>query len=89
MTDHRYSRSGAALSTGAGEHLVVVDLVASEYLLLNRAAAHVWHGLEHADSIPGLLDFVAARYSGDRTQMRIDVAQLLDALVARGLVVRS
>lgn len=56
MTDRLYCRSGTALCTGAGGRLVVLDFAASEYLLLNGPAALVWHGLEHTDSVPGLLD---------------------------------
>lgn len=72
-----------------GHRVVILDLAGGEYVLLSGPASDVWHGLQHADHMAGLLLQVGQHWQGDRAELRPVLEKLLDDLVTRGLVVRA
>ncbi len=70
------------------DEVVILDVSSGRYFGLNDVGACIWDRLEHDCAHDDLVDAVVDSYDVDRARASVDVADLVDQLVDRGLVDR-
>jgi hypothetical protein len=82
----RYQLSPDAVLRTAGDEALIVKLEAEDMFGLNATGAHVVQRLLDGQSVDALIDELAAEYLADRRDVERDVVDLVQTLVARGLL---
>ena len=80
-------RSPDAMVRTMGDEAVVLHVPSGEYFGLNAVGVLVWDLLDGSTDLDGVTERVTEAYDVDRATARHDVAALVDALDAAGLVV--
>ena len=78
--------SDRVLCKDVGGEAVLLDLDSETYFGLNAVGARFWGLLTTSESIGAALDALAREFDADPQVLRRDVEELVDALVARGLL---
>ena len=86
MTDHLYRRSKELLEADVGDELVGLDADAGQCFGFNEVATSVWKSLEQPKTFDQLRDVLVDEYAVDEDQCSRELNQLLDDLVAKGLI---
>lgn len=86
MADTRYCRAVDLMEADLGEELVALDPNAGNCFGFNEVAAWVWRRLEQPATFDQLRDGLLRDYEVSDEQGSAELQQLLDDLVARGLV---
>ncbi len=81
-----YERAAKLMEAEVGDDLVALDPEAGTCFGFNSVAASVWRLLEDRKSFEQLEAELAAEYDVDSAQCRTDLEELLDSMVAQGLV---
>lgn len=86
----RYQPRADVLFQQVDDQAVLLSLGDEVYFGLNETAARIWRRLEESPAtVEELVALLAAAYpDAPSTELRADVAELLDALVAGGLASR-
>jgi hypothetical protein len=86
MIDPLFATALHALTVEVEGALYIVDLREGTCFGLNGTAASIWRGLVDGRSPADVARELAAGFRVDQARARADVAALISALVARGLV---
>jgi len=89
MSPSYYERSRDLLSADVGDELVALDADAGHCYGFNSAAASVWRQLEQPRSFDELKSGLLDEFDVTEEQCASDLNELLDDLVAKGLVRRT
>jgi hypothetical protein len=65
---------------------VLLDMRTKNYFQLNATAARAWQALERGLSEDQVVDELCAEFDAPRETVEAEIRQLLEALMARGLV---
>ena len=79
-------RSGDHVSAPLEESLVMMDIDAGRYYLLDDVAALVWERLAQPTPVPALIGDLCARFDVTRERCEADVLPFLTQLHEKGLV---
>lgn len=86
MPDTRYRRAVDLMEADLGDELVALDPNAGNCFGFNEVAAWVWRRLENPATFDQLREGLLQDYEVSEAQGSAELQQLLDDLVARGLV---
>ena len=89
MTDPVYHRSKELLEAAVGDELVGLEPDAGKCFGFNEVATSVWRSLEQPKSFDQLRDLLVGEYDVEEEQCSVELSQLLDELVAKGLIKKS
>jgi hypothetical protein len=84
-----YRRAVDLMEANVGDELVALDARAGQCFGFNGVATSVWKRLEHPRSFEQLRDALLADYEVGSHQCSVELAELLDDLVLKGLIVRG
>lgn len=84
-----YRRAVDLMEASVGDELVALDARAGQCFGFNGVATSVWQRLEHPKTFEQLRDALLADYEVESDQCSVELAELLDDLVSKGLVVRA
>jgi hypothetical protein len=70
-----------------GEAGVLVHLETNHVFEINATGLRVWELVQEGRSVSGIVDALTREFQIDQASARTDVDQLLDELLARGLLV--
>ena len=65
---------------------VILDLVSESYCGLDQIGTRMWQAVTAADSIEAAFDVLLEEYEVEADTLRTDLSELLDTLLARGLI---
>lgn len=65
---------------------VILDLDSESYFGLDQIGTRMWQVVTEADSIQAAFDVLLEEYEVEAHTLRADLSELLDTLVARGLI---
>lgn len=65
---------------------VILDLGSDSYFGLDQIGTKMWQALTEADSIQAAYDVLLEEYEVEADTLRADLSELLDTLLARGLI---
>lgn len=65
---------------------VILDLDSDSYFGLDQIGTKMWQALTEADSIQAAYDVLLEEYEVEADTLRADLSELLDTLLARGLI---
>jgi Coenzyme PQQ synthesis protein D (PqqD) len=89
MRNTVYRRAVDLMEASLGDELVALDVRAGQCFGFNGVATSVWRWLEQPKSFEQLHDALLADYDVGSDQCLGELAELLDDLVSKGLVVRG
>lgn len=89
LKNEKYQRTGEVLDAEIGDELVALDVAAGECFGFNEVAKTVWRELVEPKSFPELRDGLLAEYDVGVAQCTAELKQLLEDLVAQGLLKKS
>ncbi|MEO6225487.1 MAG: PqqD family protein [Sphingomicrobium sp.] len=89
MADAQYRRAADVLEAAVGNELVALDVASGRCFGFNPVALSVWRSLAASKTFAELRDALVAEYDVDSEQCGKELQQLLEQLVASGLVERS
>ena len=69
-----------------GGACMLVDLPGEQYYSLNHSATYAWELLTDGLTLDRVADTMATAYNVDRAQITADLAELINRLIAYGLV---
>ena len=69
-----------------GEETVILNLKTEQYLGLNDTGTRIWTALANARTLQQAYDEVLAEFDVGREDLKKDMQELLDALIAQRLV---
>lgn len=81
-----YARQPGFVAANLGEELAMLDMAHGAYLGFNATAAHLWRLLDQPCTLGALCDAMMAEFDVDPERCRSEVAELLDQLVAQGML---
>ena len=81
----QWVRPDTVMVSDLGDEVVLLDTATRAMHTLNRTGRVVWMSIE--DGIDAAVDRVAAQFAVDADTARRDVVELVDGLVASGLLV--
>lgn len=81
-----YHRNGEILEAEVGDELVALDVAAGDCFGLNEVARTVWRHLAEPKSFAELRDALLMEYDVGVDQCTAELQELVDDLVAKGLV---
>ena len=84
----RYQRSAQALHSEIAGDVVALHIERGECFGMGDVSAEVWRLLAEPNDLDSMCASLTARYDVDGAQCRTEVGQLLDEMVAAGLVER-
>jgi hypothetical protein len=84
-----YHRTAELLEAEVGDELVALDAEAGRCFGFNEVATSVWRSLEQPKSFDQLRDQLLNDYEVERDECIRDLHELLETLLARGLVKKS
>lgn len=84
--DFKLRASDRQLASDLGDEVVILDLDRSSYVGLDGVGARIWKLLEDGATIADLLETIVEEYEVSEEQFAADLPQILDELMARGLV---
>jgi len=65
---------------------VILDLDSESYFGLDQIGTKMWQAVTEADSIQAAYDVLLEEYEVEADTLRADLSELLDTLLARGLI---
>lgn len=65
---------------------VILDLNSESYFGLDLVGTRMWQAVTEADSIQAAFDILVEEYDVEADTLRADLSELLDTLLARGLI---
>ena len=65
---------------------VILDLDSDSYFGLDQIGTKMWEAVTEADSIQAAYDVLLEEYEVEADTLRADLSELLDTLLARGLI---
>ena len=65
---------------------VILDLHSESYFGLDQIGTRMWQAVTAADSIQAAFDVLLEEYEVEADTLRTDLSELLDTLLARGLI---
>ena len=65
---------------------VILDLDSESYFGLDQIGTRMWQAVTAADSIEAAFDVLLEEYEVEADTLRTDLSELLDTLLARGLI---
>ena len=65
---------------------VILDLDSESYFGLDQIGTRMWQAVTEADSIEAAYDALLEEYAVEAETLRADLSELLDTLLARGLI---
>ena len=65
---------------------VILDLDSEQYFGLDEVGTRMWQAVTEADSIQAAHDALLDEYEVEADTLRTDLSELLDTLLARGLI---
>lgn len=83
-----YKRTRALLEAEIGDELVALDVASGDCFGFNEVARSVWRSLSEPKSFGQLCDELLAHYDVGIEQCRTELNELLDDLVAQGLIAK-
>lgn len=83
----RFEPAPSVVSREVGSDLVLVDLDAEQFHSLNPVGAVIWGGLSDGGSIRSVLSTVTSGFEIDEATARADLVELVESLLALGLLV--
>lgn len=87
LDDLRYSiQNDVAAKTVSDDETVILDLRSEQYYALNSTGSRIWAELESGGSLNRLAADLAVETGQDPAIIRADAIELLDHLVAVGLI---
>lgn len=86
MNEPRYERSTQLLEANLGDELVALDAEGGNCFGFNSVATAVWRQLVSPKTFAELNEGLLAEYEVGAEQCREELQELLDSLVAKGLV---
>src|SRR5436190_2114731 len=86
LTETIYKRATELMEADLGDELVALDVKTGDFFDLNSVAADVWRLLEHPQSAEQLCASLLSEYEVDAEQCHADIIELLNTMVAEGLV---
>lgn len=86
MSQPVYRRAADLIEADVGDELVALDVKAGEYFSFNPIARSVWHRLSTPQSFDDLRGGLLGEYDVSVQQCARDLEQLLDDMVAEGLI---
>ena len=86
MQENLYHRTADLLEAEIGEELVALDVAAGTCFGFNEVATAVWRQLEQPKSFDDLKLALLAAYDVDSQQCAVELQQLLQELIEKGLV---
>lgn len=86
MQENLYHRTADLLEAEIGEELVALDVAAGTCFGFNEVATAVWRQLEQPQSLDDLKLALLAAYDVDSEQCAVELQQLLQELIEKGLV---
>jgi hypothetical protein len=89
MPDTRYHRIDRLMEAEVGDELVALDPNAGDCFGFNEVATSVWRRLGQEKSFDELLDELIGEYDVDPNRCGQELQDLLDDLVAKGLVEKT
>ena len=89
MTTDVYRRAVDLMEASLGDELVALDARAGQCFGFNDVATSIWRQLEQPKRFDQLRDALLADYEVEPDRCSVELAELLDDLVSKGLVVRS
>lgn len=81
-----YKRAIEVIEAGMGNELVAMDVERGDCFGFNAVAASVWRELERPKKFDELRDALLGEYDVSAEQCSAELRELLDDLVAKGLV---
>lgn len=89
MTETTYIRAVTLMEADIGDELVALEPEGGNCFGFNGVATSVWRRLEEPKSLAQLRDELLREYDVDAEQCTRELGELLDDLVAKGLVRES
>ena len=86
MNDGAYVRKIELLEAELGDELMALDAEGGNCFGFNKVATAVWRHLESPKSFDALMAALLAEYDVDSGQCREELRELLNELLAKGLV---
>lgn len=87
MTRHkRVTIPEHVMARQVGEDCVMLDLASGTYFGLDRVGARAWQLLAEGRTIPEVCERMVEEYDAPREKIEQDVTQLVEQLIANGLV---
>jgi len=77
---------GQVVGRVAGDEVVIINFATGLYYSLGGAGVSIWPLIERGIAFDALCAQIATTYGADADQVRADLAALIDALVADGLI---
>jgi hypothetical protein len=81
-----YRRRPEFVAANVGDEMAVLDLAHGTYLGFNTTAAQVWRLLSEPRTLEGLCQAMTQDFDVDAERCRREIAELLDKLVADGMI---
>lgn len=88
MSEERYERAAELLEAELGDELVALEPQQGSCFGFNNVAAVVWRQLEQPKSFDELKLLLLAEYDVGAEQCRLELMELINDLVGKGLVRR-
>lgn len=85
--ESRFEPAPSVVSRVVGSDLVLVDLDAEQFHSLNPVGALIWGGLSDGGSVRSVLSSVTSEFEIDEVTARADLVELVESLLALGLLV--
>ena len=89
MTSAIYRRSAELLEADLGNELIALDPERGRCFGFNEVATSVWKSLAEPKTFAELRDILSAEYEVDADQCRRELDELLNTLLAKGLLKKS
>lgn len=89
MERQRLRTSGAVRASVSSDGLILLDVKGGQVLASNAAGARIWQLIEADRSLPEIATALVDEYHIEIERAQHDVRAFVDALVARGLVLRE
>lgn len=86
MSEPKYQHKREVLEAGVGGELVALDLGSGDCFGFNLVAADIWQSLAQARGFDELRDELLDQYEVGADQCSLELQELLDELVAKGLI---
>lgn len=78
--------SGDVVTSPMGDELALLDFNSSTYFTLNATGTAVWEALKEPNTVEDISQAIASRYGISPDTSRADVEDLIEQLLAAGLV---
>lgn len=84
--ERTYERRPGHVAANLGEELAVLDMASGSYLGFNATAAHVWRLLDQPRTLGALCEAMMQEFDIDADRCRAELHELLDQMLAAGLI---